>query len=384
MATAFTRTMHSLRGDGFRRTIAGIAIATIFLSAWCSWLVLARLARYETTDSARLEVDRAAHVLQAPYTGRVVASRLELGRHVEQGEILLDLDANPEQLQIQEEQTRRKGIDPRLESLRAELTASVQAAEREKDAAWASLEEARVRVREAEQPARFAEADAARLKQLASEGLAPERDFTRAASEAIHTKTTVETLQQAITRLEREQHTRESDRATQMRALEAEIRRLEGERATGGATIERLRYDVEKHRIRAPISGRLGDVRILRPGSVVQEGDTLASIVPTGQLRMVAEFDPPAALGRIRAGQPARMRLQGFPWTQYGTVAGRVSMVGDEVRDGRVRVECEVQGRIAQAIPAQHGLPGSIEVEVEQISPAALALRLAGQWIARR
>ena len=99
---------------------------------------------------------------------------------------------------------------------------------------------------------------------------------------------------------------------------------------------------------------------------------------------MVAEFDPPAALGRIRAGQPARMRLRGFPWTQYGTVAGRVSMVGDEIREGRVRVECEVQGRIAQAIPAQHGLPGTIEVEVEQVSPAALALRLAGQWIARR
>jgi membrane fusion protein (multidrug efflux system) len=32
-------------------------------------------------------------------------------------------------------------------------------------------------------------------------------------------------------------------------------------------------------------------------------------------------------------------------------------------------------------VPLQHGLPGSVEVEVERASPAALTLRTAGQLL---
>jgi pyruvate-ferredoxin/flavodoxin oxidoreductase len=94
------------------------------------------------------------------------------------------------------------------------------------------------------------------------------------------------------------------------------------------------------------------------------------------------EFLPPAALGRIRPGQPARLRLQGFPWTQYGSIGAMVSDVASEVRDGRVRVELVIDPRAASPIPLQHGLPGTVEVEVERVSPATLTLRAAGQLVA--
>lgn len=382
MGTAFARTMRSLRADGFRGSALGLLLAVLLLGGWSVWLFLARISRYETTESARLEVDRATHLLQAPYVGRVVKSRLVLGRTVQEGEILIELDANPERLQIEEERARRKAINPRVESLHAQIDAATQARMREQEATGAALDEARARVHEAEQPARFAEADAERLKKLFDERLTAEREYARAQADANRTRATVESLQRTITRLEREQGTRESDRDTQIRALEAEIHRLEGEKITSAATIDRLRYDVEKRFIRAPISGRLGDVAILRTGAVVKEGDTLAAIVPSGALRIVAEFDPSAALGRIRPGQPARLRLKGFPWTQYGSIKARVATVGNEIRDGRVRVECNVDGVGPNLIPAQHGLPGAVEVQVEQISPAALVFRVAGQWIA--
>jgi membrane fusion protein (multidrug efflux system) len=116
MPTAFIRTLGSLRADSFRRSVGGLLLGAVLLGGWTAWLFLARVSRYETTDSARLEVDRATHLLQAPYGGRVVASRLVLGRTVEAGEILVELDANPERLQMQEERARRKAIDPRVES----------------------------------------------------------------------------------------------------------------------------------------------------------------------------------------------------------------------------------------------------------------------------
>jgi membrane fusion protein (multidrug efflux system) len=133
----------------------------------------------------------------------------------------------------------------------------------------------------------------------------------------------------------------------------------------------------------APVAGRLGEVAVLRVGAFVDEGDTLGAVVPRGSLRIVAEFLPPAALGRIRPGQPAWMRLAGFPWTQYGALRATVQRVGHEVREGRVRVELTVDAGSGAAVPLQHGLPGSVEVQTEMVTAATLALRTAGRLIDR-
>jgi membrane fusion protein (multidrug efflux system) len=115
---------------------------------------------------------------------------------------------------------------------------------------------------------------------------------------------------------------------------------------------------------------------------VVHEGDKLAAVVPAGKLRVVANFDPPAALGRIRPGQHARLRLQGFPWAQYGSVAATITNVASEIRDGSIRVELALDAHSDSRLPLQHGLPGSVEVEIETLSPANLVLRTAGSLLA--
>jgi membrane fusion protein (multidrug efflux system) len=116
-------------------------------------------------------------------------------------------------------------------------------------------------------------------------------------------------------------------------------------------------------------------------GSVVRAGDRLAAIVPSGGLRAVADFLPASALGRVRPGQSARLRLEGFPWTRFGTVAAVVERVASEPLEGRVRVELRLVPDAAARIPLQHGLPGTVEVEVERLAPAELVLRAAGQLL---
>jgi membrane fusion protein (multidrug efflux system) len=152
---------------------------------------------------------------------------------------------------------------------------------------------------------------------------------------------------------------------------------------TAAATVERLAHEIERRRIRAPMAGRLREIAELRIGSVVREGDRLAAVVPWGELQVVADFLPPSALGRIRVGQSARLRLEGFPWTQYGSLAATVRRVASEVRNGRVRVELSLDPDHASPIPLQHGLPGSVEVQVERLAPATLVLRAAGKLLAR-
>jgi membrane fusion protein (multidrug efflux system) len=118
-------------------------------------------------------------------------------------------------------------------------------------------------------------------------------------------------------------------------------------------------------------------------GSVVQAAEKLGSIVPPGEPRVVTQF-PVASVGRLRPGQSARLRLEGFPWTQYGMVGARVAEVGNEASAGLIRVEFLLGPDQTVPVPLEHGLPCSAEVEVEQVSPAVLVLRAAGQLLATR
>jgi membrane fusion protein (multidrug efflux system) len=155
---------------------------------------------------------------------------------------------------------------------------------------------------------------------------------------------------------------------------------LEGLRAASESTVVRRETEAERRRIRAPVSGRIGEVNAIQIGAVVREGERLASIIPQGVVRVVAEFSAPS-LGRVKPGQPARLRLDGFPWTQYGYVNATVTSVAGETRDQRVRVELAVRPAPDSRIPLQHGMPGAVEIEVERVAPLALLARSLGQTL---
>jgi membrane fusion protein (multidrug efflux system) len=230
--------------------------------------------------------------------------------------------------------------------------------------------------------ARAADEEAELFTRLQARALPSQLDALRAKAEAQKRQAAADTLRLAVSRAEGDHRTQESDRKAHLEGLRRDVTRLTGEMATATATVERLTHEIERRRIRAPMAGRLGEVAGLRIGSVVSEGDRLAAVVPYGELTVVADFPPPSALGRIRPGQSARLRLEGFPWTQYGSLAATVSRVASEVRNGHVRVELAIHPDWASPIPLQHGLPGTVEVQVERVALATLVLRTAGKLLA--
>ena len=172
-----------------------------------------------------------------------------------------------------------------------------------------------------------------------------------------------------------------SDQAAVERPFQADVARLQSEQADAESKVRILNQKIELHVVRAPVAGRIGNMVNLRSGAMVAEGTRLCTIVPTGGLRAVAFFDPATAAGRVRAGQTARLRMFGFPWTKYGLLLAQVDRVGNEPKDGLIRVELVLRSPQRTNIPLQHGLPGSAEVEVERVSPFALVLDAAGRFL---
>jgi membrane fusion protein (multidrug efflux system) len=382
MASTFFRSIRSLDADNSQRSYLGLALASFLLAAWMIWFFLARVSVYAVTNKADLEVDRAAHPVESAVSGRVVATHLALDQQVKAGDVLVELDSGAQQFQLSEEKTQLAGANPQIHSREEEIASEEQALAQDQQAAKDALEEARAHYREAEAAAQFAQAEAERLRKMYNAGVVAELDLNRSVADAQQRRAAADSLHYAVVRLEGEQRTRTDERKAHIEQLTSELNKLRGDRATAGVTIERLQDEVDRRWIRAPIDGKLGEVAPLRIGAVVHEGEKLAAVIPAGKLRVVANFDPPAALGRIRPGQHAHLRLEGFPWAQYGSVSATITNVASEIRDGTIRVEMALDSNSASRIPLQHGLPGSVEVEIETLSPANLVLRMAGSLLA--
>jgi membrane fusion protein (multidrug efflux system) len=359
------------------------SVAGVLLLAWLGWFLFGRVTVFEVSRQARLEVQQAARPVASQTAGRIVLNALQIGQEVKQGEILVELDSQAEQLRLREEQARLDAIPARLESLRSEMSLREKGVGEQGRSAQAAVQTARYRLQEADAAVAFARDQDRRLKEESAYGGVAKVEALRATSELEKQVAARDALAADVRRLESDALTRGQGTQAQLEELRRQFAALEGDRATVQAAIDRLTLDIDRRRIRAPVSGRLGDVMPLRAGSYAAEGQVLATIVPQGELIIVAEFEPSAVFGHVHAGQVGRMRLDGFPWTQYGTVDARVSRVGTEIHDKLVRVELQPFGGDVPRVLLQHGLPGAVEVAVDRVSPAILVLRAAGQWQVR-
>ncbi|MCI0666547.1 MAG: HlyD family secretion protein [Methylococcaceae bacterium] len=383
MANSFSRTCRALEGDSSGYALLAWALASVILCAWLAWFALVEVTVVEVSQSARLEVERAAHPVAAPIGGRVISTSLRLGKKVGAGDVLMELDAKTERLGLQEERARLTTIPPQLAAIERQINDREQAAKRSRVAASSAIEQARSRHREALSTARYAEENYRRVRQLAASGRLSEIEALRIKTDADKAKAAADALSSEIVRLVASaDQSAHSDHAA-MEELRRESAKLQGQVEISNAVAARLRQNIEKYVIRAPVSGKVGSVSPFDVGAFVNIGGVVGSIIPDGKLKVVAEFPPARVLGRVQAGQSARMRLDGFPWAQYGSVSLKVDRVAAEIRNNLIRVEFIPDSQNHERLFLQHGLPGTVEVAVEQTTPAMLALRAAGQMLTK-
>ncbi|MCW1842522.1 HlyD family secretion protein [Prosthecomicrobium hirschii] len=381
MATPFSQTLRSLSGDSPRRAHAAWLAALALAALWLAWLQFGSVTVYEISTRARLEALDAPHPVAARVASTVLATHLSIGRAVAAGDVLVEFDAAEERFRLAEEEARADALTRRVEALRAEIAAHQEAKAQEIDAARAAAEGGRSRILEAEIALQLARDSEKRVAKLSASGSASAVEASRTAADALRLAAVRDALVAETRRTEIAARMRAAERNAQIEGLLQSVAGFEGDIAASRNAARRLAVAIETHRVRAPVSGRIGDALPLSRGAYVAEGQRVATVIPEGGLIAVGEFDPAATVGRIRAGQHAVVRLDGFPWTRFGTVSATVTRVASEVRDGRVRVEFGLSSDAAR-VGLQHGLPGSIEVVVEDVAPVALVLRAVGLILA--
>jgi hemolysin D len=387
MAYPFQRTLRSLNGYESGTRVLLVALGALALGGLTVWAVWARVPVMKVSSQARIEPHNAVHRIEPPAAGRVVRSMLNLDQEVEEGDLLIEFDTRSERLELEQSKATLEGLEQELVVIRDQI-----ANKDDELAASGQVDEATVRAAVAKErelaPRRRLAKRRAQLAEKSPSGSVSDLEKLERLTEvhALEHSRRAQSLE--IVRLRREHAVRRQTITAQLLGLKREALRLEGQIRELKVAIGRLEYQIERKHYRAPASGRLVDVAELGAGAVIADGQRVGTILATdAKVRVRARF-PKEMVGIVRPGQTAQLKLDGYPWTIYGTVPARVSRVGTEpgvtatpeAIPGTVRVELDLETPSDRRIQVQHGLTATVEIEVARVSPVALLMRAIGEW----
>lgn len=95
------------------------------------------------------------------------------------------------------------------------------------------------------------------------------------------------------------------------------------------AQLNQVRLDLKNQGLRSPSDGVVFELASKLPGAVTQPGQTLMQVVPNESLIarvQVANAD----IANVEVGLPVDVRIDAYPFTEFGAVRGVISKVGSE------------------------------------------------------
>ena len=374
----FRSTLQSLAIDNAtdRRAVGGLMVAAAI--AWGIWSMIARVPIYATSDLARLESQQSTYRIAPAVDGHISRADLQLGQTVRKGQILVELDSTTPRNALEEGATRVAALRRDVVALERQLQAEMRAFEADRARQAVAIQEAGAATEEAAAQLEAARRQSDDLAKLRAAGIAADASAAAAAQEAKARLARMTTLNLGRQRLESTRTVSAAEAQSRLATLQAQRTRLEGDVAIAEHAMAQRVHDIELRRIIAPVSGRIGELQNVHVGTFISAGTGLGTVVPDQSLRIVADLSPDL-MTRVRAGEPARFRYEGRSTLTHGSVAAVVTRTGTEVRDGTFEVILAPVGGQTPAIPLTHGLRGSIDIEVERLSPLNLLLRRAGE-----
>jgi len=377
MGTSFERTFSALRESRSRRPIWIVISGLVVLAIWVIWAGFSEVAVYRTSQKARVETDPAPTRVASIASGRITGAYLKIGNAVREKDILLQLDPTQEKILADKARARVETLAPQVESLQREIDLEADAVVQGVSSERSAENEVLARLRAAQADLAQAESDLARETKAVADGVSPQVLREKAETTLRLKRAAAESVQHESEALVATHHESGDSRRRLKEQLERQHAELASDLAAAKSELAQHELAIEHLTIRAPISGELGDVSpALRPGAVLHEGDVIATVVPAGTLQVVAEYGP-ETIGRIHRGQHAYMRLDGFPWTHYGTVGATVTSAATEMRDGSVRVLLALDPQ--RKLEPSNGMTGIVDIEIDRMSPLRLFVQMIGQ-----
>lgn len=305
-------------GQIFLLSLVGVG-ATAFATAW-----FYRLDEVITVQG-RLQPQKGGVEVKSPVAGQLAELLVKSGDRVVQGQPLLRYDVKAAR---SEESNLSKQLGLEQVRLTEQLKSNAQrqiTAERNVELSTNILE---------------------RLKPLEQGGAMSEVQILQQSNQ-------LETQRDQLLQLKTEHNQLISDSNSRRQELRGRLAQVQNQ----------LRNEV----VKAPISGVVFDLKPDNNRYVAQNAEALMKIVPSGNLSAQVNVGN-QDIGFIKAGLPVNVRVDSFPYTEYGEIPGEVTQVGADalpptelIRSYHFPVDIELSRSILRTregvmIPLQSGM----------------------------
>jgi HlyD family secretion protein len=93
--------------------------------------------------------------------------------------------------------------------------------------------------------------------------------------------------------------------------------------------ISQLEQTLNYQVLTAPVSGTVFNLQANEPGYAANSTEPILEIVPAGTL-VARVFIPNKDIGFVKVGQPVDVRIDAFPFSEYGDVEGKLTSIGSD------------------------------------------------------
>ncbi|WP_411675391.1 HlyD family efflux transporter periplasmic adaptor subunit [Dulcicalothrix desertica] len=110
----------------------------------------------------------------------------------------------------------------------------------------------------------------------------------------------------------------------QIKNLDTEMMGLNAEIAQSRNQLKSLQLQLQQRKITSPITGKVFQLPIQRPGSVVQPGTMVAEIAPEGSPLIIRATMATTESGSLKKGLPVKVKFDAYPFQDYGVIEGEL------------------------------------------------------------
>ncbi len=161
-------------------------------------------------------------------------------------------------------------------------------------------------------------------------------------------------LQAGLAQKQAEARTTQLETQQQIQQLEVEITEMKAKMAQTRNLLNSARTKLVQRFLYAPVNGVVSSLNIRNIGEVVQPGQTIAEMAPQDAPLILLAKLPNQEAGFVKTGMPVQVKLDAYPYQDYGIVSGLVTSVSPDAKpDERLgpvyRVEVELNRKYVSA-----------------------------------
>lgn len=168
-----------------------------------------------------------------------------------------------------------------------------------------------------------------------------------------------------------EAHRQQLEAAQRIQQLDMDITQLQAKIAEGNTALMTAKKQLQRKYLTAPIAGTVSTLNLKNQGEVIQPGQTVAEIAPDGMPLIVSAVLPNREAGFVKPGMPVKVKLDAYPYQDYGVISGHVITVSadakadqqlGEVYKVTIKLDRDYITKNQQVIPFKAGLAVNADI----------------------